>query len=188
MLRTHLAFMALVPALALGGAACTADLDSGEGVMESEAAMTTPTPELFATFRGDAKNVGDLPLLVLKADGTYHRTIVVPCMPSPCAPIEDDGLYQLWGRDGGNYISFYPDDGSPVDRFQYAIAADTLRLRRMTERDAFHLHRTIDRAWCEEPRDCALQTLPAGPCGGGTWTCFTATEICKYSCRPTSIQ
>jgi len=183
MLRTHLAFVALVPALALGGVACT-DVDSGEVVLESEAAIMAPRPDMFGTYRGDARGLGQMPLLVLRSDGTYHRTIVLPCMPGDCPAVADDGLYQLWGRGGGNYVSFYPDDGGPVDRFQYAVAADTLRLRRMTEREAFHLHKTISTPWCAEAVDCQLQNLPAGPCGGGTWSCFTSTEICKYSCRP----
>lgn len=184
MWRTQLAFFALVPALALGWTACTADVDSGEGVLEGEAAMVAPRYDLFGTYRGESKQFGAITLLVLKSDGTYHRGIVVPCMPSICTPMDDDGTYQLWGREGGNYISFYPDDGGPVDRFQYATAGDTIRMRRMTERGAFHLHKTINSAWCGEPADCNVQGLPPGPCSGGDYYCMTNTETCRYYCRP----
>lgn len=184
MLRTQLAFLALVPVMALGASACAGDLDSGEDVVESGAAMVAPNPDLFGTYRGDSKEVGTLPLVVLKSDGTYHRTIVVPCMPAGCAPVAEDGIYQLWGREGGHYITFYPDDGGYPDRFQYATAADTIRMRRMTDRKAFHLHKTINNAWCGEQTDCGLQNLPSGPCSGGGYWCTIPQETCHYYCRP----
>lgn len=184
MLRTHLALVALIPALALGWTACTADVDSGEDadLAEGEAAIATPQTGLFGTFRGKSKAVGTMPLLAFLADGTYHRSVIVPCMPSPCEPMEEDGLYQTWSRDGGTYLTLYPNDGSTADRLQYGLSGDTLRIRRMTGRVVFSLTRTTGEAWCEGSRDCALQNLPVGPCNGGRYLCATAEEVCHYSC------
>ncbi len=179
MLRTQLAFLALLPALALGWGACTGETDSGDdAVAEEGAAMVAPRPGLFGTFRGKPTALGGLTMLVLKSDGTYHRARLFVSETAPYAPA-DDGIYQITVRGGATMMTLYPNASDVVDRYQYVLAGDTLRVWPVDMRAWTTLKRTPDAAWCDVPRDCDLQNLPVGVCAG-TWNC--GGNVCDYTC------
>jgi hypothetical protein len=185
MLRNNLALLALVPAIALGYSACVgeADTEDPEAVMEEEATIVAPNPALIGTFRTVKFEVGQLALLVLKSDGTYHRGTLVACFTGPCNPAADDGKYTLWYRGGEAFMSLYPNSrvDSTVDRYQYYLRGSALRITRVGEQSWMTLGKTDGAAWCDATNDCALQNLPVGPCATD-WYC--AANVCTYSCLP----
>lgn len=184
MLRTKLALLALVPALALGYSACVgeADTEDPEAVMEEEATIVAPDPALIGTFRAVKLAVGQLALLVLKSDGTYHRGTLVACVTGPCNPASDDGKYTLWYRGGESFMTLYPDSRTASEeRYQYYLRGSALRITRIGDPAWMTLGKTDGAAWCDVTNDCALQNLPVGPCATD-WYC--ATNVCTYSCRP----
>lgn len=188
MARNTFAFLALIPALTLGFMACTgeqATVDE-EAVVEQESEIVAPERDLFGTYRNQYFRLGSLALLVLKSDGTYHRGTVVGCSTSaPCTPAADDGAYMLWARSGETYVSLYPDDGGRVDRFQYVLKGEMMRITRLGEGNWMTLAKTINASWCGEPVDCTVQNLPVGPCAG-EWYC--AHDVCGYSCGAPPVE
>jgi hypothetical protein len=180
MLRTQLAFLALLPALALGWAACTGVAETDEdAIAEEGTAMVAPRTGLFGTFRGTPTALGGVALLVLKSDGTYHRARLIAYTTTQFGP-EDDGIYHVTSREGTSLLTLYSNRTDVVDRYRYALSGDTLRLMAAGQRYWMTLERTPDAAWCGVPPDCGLQNLPIGPCAG-TWYCGATT--CDYLCR-----
>lgn len=182
MFRTHAAFKALVPAFALGLLSCVADpsLMGEVDVMEDEAALVVPNPGLYGTFRISTVEPGQLTLLVLKTDGTYHTGKAIACFTTPCNPVQEDGRYLLGvSSDARKYLYLYSESGDR-EVYEYALGGDTLRVR--AKGTAWvSMSRTVDASWCEEPLDCKLQGLPVGPCAG-SWYC--GWNICSYACWP----
>lgn len=184
MFRTTLTLLALVPALVLGHLACVGAGVQDEGVVqEEESAIAVLNPDLIGTFRGVKLGVGDLALLTLKSDGTYHRGSVVACVTAPCYPTAEDGAFMVGSRDGHTYLALYPEDRSAIDRYQYAFREGTLRLKRMADTSGqwFSMIKSEGAAWCDEDNDCHVQNLPEGPCATD-WYC--AANVCAYSCLP----
>lgn len=183
MFRKYLALLALVPAITLGYSACTGegDTEDDEALLQDEAAIVPLNPALIGTFRNVKLQVGQLALLTLKSDGTYHRGTVVACITAPCPPVAEDGTYTLWYRWDDAFMSLYPDGSREVLKYQYLLRESTLRLHPMGTREWITLAKTEGAAWCAVDRDCALQNLPEGPCAAD-WYC--ATNTCHYSCLP----
>lgn len=182
MLRTHIAFCSLIPAFALGLLSCTGDATTvdEETILEDEAAAVAPNPDLYGTFRSTMTRPGSMPLLVLMSDGTYHRGLSIACFTAPCKAVTEDGRYWISYREGTSYLTLYAGDGE-MDRYQFVLAGETLRIRRQSESIWVSMEKTVDASWCGEPVDCTLQNLPVGPCAGA-WYC--GSNICNYSCRP----
>lgn len=183
MLRTHSTLLALLPMIALGYSACVAapDTEDPEAVFEEEAAIATPNPALIGTFRPERLEVGKLALLVLKADGTYHRGTLVKCVMAPCNPAADDGQYTLTYRGRETFLWLTPEGEGGMDRYQYVLKGGYLRLMRLGDAEWMTLAKTDGAAWCEETLDCRLQNLPTGPCATD-WYC--SANVCQYSCWP----
>lgn len=181
MFRTQIVFLALLPALALGWAACAGEVDTEEDtVVEEGSAMVAPNQGLFGTFRSQPTMFGGISLLALKSDGTYHRIRLIAQETTQYGP-EDDGIYHVTSRGNVNQMTLYSNDSDAIDRYQYVLSKGTLRLMRSGARFWMTLERTPDAAWCGVPRDCSLQNLPIGPCAGA-WYCGANT--CDYLCRP----
>lgn len=183
MTRTTPALLALLPAFAFGYLACTGEpaTEDQETIVEEESAIVAPDQTLIGTFRNQEIRLGSLVLLVLKSDGTYHSGTPVACIAAPCPPVAEDGQYTIWRRDGGTYMSLYPEDQRAPTRYQYAHVGDSLRMKRLGDGQWISLQRTQNASWCEEPKDCSLQNLPVGPCAS-QWRC--ESDLCRYSCRP----
>lgn len=181
MLRTHAALLALIPAFALGSLSCTGAVptEEEETVMEDEAAVLAADRDMYGTFRATITQPGDMSLLVLMTDGTYHRQIRMPCSTTgPCYPAEDDGSFALWSRDGRGYMTLASDTGGAV-KYELVLMGDWLRLRPLGQRAFQSLTRTVDASWCGEVRDCHLQNLSPGDCAG-VWSC--GSSLCNYAC------
>lgn len=184
MLRTTLASLALVPALVLGHLACVgAGAVDEEAVQQEESAIAVTNPALIGTFRGIKLQVGELALLTLKSDGTYHRGTVVACFTTPCYPASEDGAYAVSSRNGETFLALYPEDRSVVERYEYGLRGDTLRLRRLMDTSGkwITMVKTEGASWCDVDNDCHVQNLPEGPCATD-WYC--AANVCTYSCLP----
>lgn len=182
MLRSRLAFLALVPAMALGYAACTGEVDveDPEAVLEEEAAIAVPSPDLIGTFRHVRPEPDRLAVLTLKSDGTYHRGLLIGCYGEKCRIDEDDGEYKVWYRGGESFMSLFPNDAREVDEYRYILRDGSLRLRPLGERIWHTLEMDDGAAWCATSNDCALQNLPVGPCASD-WYC--SANVCTYSCQ-----
>lgn len=186
MLHTHTAFLALVSLFALGGSGCAVEADVEEDTTsDSEAVIVLPHPFVYGTYRRERQPHASLgmEMLVLKADGTYHRSLDVLCVRFPCEPVKEDGTFLLRGTQG-DLLSLYPDTHARPEYYHVTFAHDTMLLRGITSRETVTLVKTPTRAWCEEPRDCTLQRLPHLQCTG-FWSCGPETETCSYGClRP----
>lgn len=178
MLRAKFALLALIPVLA--AASCSAE--TGDQPAETDLSIEA-RPALIGTFKSDTFTVGALVQLVLKTDGTFHSGKVIACagFTTPCDPAQQDGVYRLSSRDSYQIMSFYDPGGTLLERYQYEIAGDSLRLRRLEMKSAWRTLERANVAWCAAPSDCALQNLPVGPCAG-TWMC--EENACSYTCRP----
>ncbi|MFT3773389.1 MAG: hypothetical protein QM820_49045 [Minicystis sp.] len=182
MLRATLRAMLLVPVLALGS--CVVENPSvepeAEPVAEVEEELTPGMSELVGTFTGDPRMAGDLALLVLKTNGTYHTGKLVYCVAAPCPPVGEDGRYRVYQREGISRLTLYTRGNTEV--YDYVLRGDTLLLRNM-ERGArwMDLHRD-NTAWCAMPNDCMLQRLSPGPCPG-RYQC--EANACNFTCRMT---
>jgi hypothetical protein len=183
--RTQAALFALIPAFALGYAACVGGpaTEGEETTAEDEAAMIAPDPALYGTYRNENDDrIGSLSVLVLMLDGTYHRGMTAECTRGPCQ-IEDDGLFRLRVRGDDTYISLYPDRAiRAVADYHYVLAGETMRLWSLGDGIWMSLQKTEAGAWCSEPVDCNLQNLPVGPCASH-WQCVST--YCRYECGPT---
>src|SRR5688572_7986645 len=111
MKRTHLALIALIPALAFGYSACAGEpeTESDEAVAEEEAAVVDHDPALLGTYRSRDLQFGATSLLAFMADGTYHRARMVACVTSPCPPIAEDGRFVLGSLGPATYLTLFPE-------------------------------------------------------------------------------
>jgi hypothetical protein len=188
MLRTKLALFAFAPAFALGLLSCAVDpvIEEEETIVEDEATIVAPDRDLYGTFRAPVTLPGQMPVLVLMSDGTYHRVIRMPCSTAgPCVPAEDNGQFVIHAREGVNYLTLSSHTGA-VGRYAYVLMGDTLRLRVVGERDFVSMTKTPEAAWCGEMHDCGVQNLQGGSCAG-VWSCWTS--VCTYNCwAPLPIQ
>lgn len=181
MLSTRTAILGLLPALALGLLSCTTDpiIEEEESVTVDESAYTTADRSIFGTYRAIVVSPGDMPLLVLLTDGTYHRAIRMPCPTAgPCTMAQDDGTYLMAFRDGKKYLTLYSDTGGTA-RYEYILLGDSLRLRPLGSREFTSMTRTPEAAWCGELHDCSMQNLPEASCHG-LWLC--GQNICNQTC------
>lgn len=187
MMRPSIGSLLLASTLALAGCADgttpapTAELSEAEETFS----VGTIDPELLGTFRSQALQIGELTLLALKADGTFHYGMVIVCAapPEPCGPAQEDGYYKLTSRKDDRFIELYNKKGIQSARFQFELVGDTLRMRRTdTGGGAWRsMVRSLDNAWCAMPSDCTGQALKGAACDGD-WECASST--CDYKCTP----
>lgn len=163
---------------------CSADDDGALEVTTDEAgedlAVLGREPTPIGTFRSDEVRIGQLMLLVLKDDGTFHSGIAAACAfpVESCTPVRD-GYYHVSQRSPGNAgLYLYNADGDPIDQYQYHLAGDTLHLRRLSSMEWYTMDRSAS-AWCGEASDCEVQGLGTAACIG-EWMC--STNQCRYSC------
>lgn len=185
MLRTKLAALTLIPALALGFAACAGpvETDESEGVAESESALFSQT-HLYGTFRARTWEAGKMTLLVFKSDGTYHREIMKKCPQMNCTPVVDDGGYTVWGDGREINVSLFLH-GKTWENYQLIYHRTWIRL--IGENGMFQdLVRTPQGAWCDAANDCSLQHLPRPDICLPNWECndHYCHNICGLPPKP----
>lgn len=185
MLRLSIGSLLFASALTL--AACaegtstpapTSELSEAEGSFS----VGNIDPELLGTFRGQAVQIGELTLLALKSDGTFHYGMAILCAspPAPCGPAEEDGYYKLTQRASARFLELYNMKGILRARFEYELRGDTMRMRRTdTGGGQWRSMVRSEDAWCALPSDCGVQNLKEGTCAGD-WEC--AWSVCDYRC------
>lgn len=186
MMRPSIGSLLLGSALALAGCADGTTAAPTQDLVETEETFSVESidPELIRTFRGQAVEIGELTLLALKSDGTFHYGMAIVCaaLPEPCGPAAEDGYYKLTQRKDEQYLELYNKKGIQRARFEYALADDTLRMRRTdTGGGEWRSMVRADKAWCAIPSDCGVQNLKEKACAGD-WEC--ASDACEFSCRP----
>jgi hypothetical protein len=169
--------MLFVPALAFALASCVSGDPTVEPTEEAEEAILPGVQGMPGTFAGTPKMAGDLALLVLKTDGTFHTGKLVYCMIAPCPPFAGEGTYRLYQRDMTSLLVL-DRPGHETEIYRYMLSRDTMRLYRFGSGHWQTLHRKVP-AWCGVPDDCELQNLPPGPCAG-EYRC--AEHACNFSC------
>lgn len=183
MLRTRNAILGLIPAFALGFLSCTVDpaTEKEENIAEDEATLVAADrdSDMYGTYRAFVVAPGGMPLLVLKTDGTYHRTITMMCpATAPCFVAQDDGEFSIRRGGGSSYMLLHSDTGGVV-YYEYALFGDTLRLRPFDQKGFVSMTKTEEASWCGERHDCMLQNLQAPSCPG-VWHC--GLNLCSYAC------
>jgi hypothetical protein len=154
--------------------ASTAD-DQAEDALDSSAVIPA------GTYNNPSTSFGEMSLLVLKTDGTFHRAVEISCPTSRQCKQTTDGKYQLTKAGESRYIRFYDENGAPVDRWAYEIMADTgyLRLRPLGQaiwpKYPLWPRRPSEDQWCAVDADCELQVPNPFPV---IWTCVQ--ESCKH--------
>jgi hypothetical protein len=186
LVRIPHAFVTLALAfLPLACAQSGGDAKSFEGVTpESMPAPTPGNPGVYGTYRSEAMGVGLFDTLVLMTDHRYHTSHKVVCVKAPCLPIEEDGTFELYVRDRTRYIAFMPQRATDALRYEVAFEKDLVRLRHILPGATWNSMNRSDLAWCAGPKDCTMQPLPPGPCGGGyacnenqcAWKCGGPTD------------
>jgi len=189
MLRLRPSSLLLVPVLALVPA-LTLFACAGESPEDDPAIglVREPIPAGDNHFVGTYTNIvvpepGDLTMIVLKKDGTFHAETFITCVKEPCYPIAEDGNYSLLRQRTTTYINLYLG-GTDVllAKYQYELHGDFLNLRLMSS-TADGTWMSLQRsptAWCATHNDCAQQDLIPGPCAG-QYLC-TSTNACSYHC------
>jgi hypothetical protein len=137
------------------------------------------TPTVFGTWKGDTTNMDAFETLVLMTDGRYHGARNVMCVKAPCPPIGEDGTYKLYTRETKRFVEVVKEGAETPDRFEYAFAVDTLRLRPLHPGSEWRSMQRAEVAWCDAARDCAAQNLLIGPCAG-SFACTRAQ--CSWKC------
>lgn len=180
------AILGLIPAFALGLLSCTVDPTTEEvNTAEDESALVAADRDMFGTYRAIVTTPGGMPLLVLKTDGTYHRTIRMPCPTTgPCVPAQDDGEFGIRQNGRTSYMYLYSDTGG-VGAYQFDLEDETLRLRPVDKRELISMRRTVEATWCGERQDCMLQNLSDPSCMG-TWMC--GSNLCNYGCMAGPVE
>jgi hypothetical protein len=186
MMRPSIASLLLVSTLTLAGCADGTTPVPSQELVETEETFSLGgiDPDLLGTFRGQAVEIGELTLLALKSDGTFHYGMAIVCaaLPEPCGPAQEDGYYKLTQRQSDRYLELYNKKGIQRARFQYALTGDTLRMRRTdTGGGEWRSMVRSDQAWCAMPSDCDMQGLKTAACAG-EWAC--ASDACDFQCRP----
>jgi len=186
MLRISHALITLPLALALFG--CSQADRIGEDTSNVVAAMEviplTKAPlvprnlGVYGTWTNEREGVGHFNTLVLMTDARYHGSRDVVCVKAPCDPIEEDGTFELYSRDGGQYIAFVAEGAEDAERYEYVYKPGLLQLRHILPGSEWYL---MERGapWCAEQRDCTMQALPPGPCAGG-YAC--SENQCAWQC------
>ncbi len=142
----------------------------GEGIILGRTA-------LLGTYRDWVPEAGQMKLFVLMGDGTYHREFAVKCTQLWCRPGEDDGTWEVWRHGRETFVSLFPPTGR-WEMYQATLVDDGLRLEGLDDEQM--LTRTDQRAWCDVPRQCSLQDLPAQLTCLPTWAC--ERHLCKMDC------
>jgi hypothetical protein len=186
MMRPSIGSLLLASTLAFAGCADGTTAAPTQDLVETEETFSVGSidPELLGTFRGQAVEIGELTLLALKSDGSFHYGMAIVCaaLPEPCGPAAEDGYYKLTQREDDRYLELYNKKSILRARFQYALADDTLRMRRTdTGGGEWRSMVRADKAWCALPSDCNVQNLKGKACAGD-WEC--ASDACEYSCKP----
>jgi hypothetical protein len=169
--------LTLLPALTVTG--CAGENTGDESTSEVQEAIPIGV-HLVGTYTGDSYQTGKFSQLVLKTDGTYHAMIFVNCVKAPCGDVEQDGRYHLFRRDTIAYFQTYDALGTVIARFQYALAGDTLNLRKLDPSATWTPMERSPTAWCATDQDCATQDLLPGPCAG-QYRCDD-NSACNYHC------
>ena len=151
-----------------------------DAVEQTLPASVSDTPLLYGTWTG-AITGGQLNSLVLMSDGQFHSTESVVCIKAPCDAAERDGSYKLYTTDSRTYIDFGGPVSTIADRYEYSVAAETLRLRPLLplRSEWFALERA-EYAWCGNNQDCNVQNLPPGVCAG-SYICGQQHR-CAWNC------
>jgi hypothetical protein len=138
------------------------------------------TPLLYGSWAGQIIG-GQLNSLVLMTDGQFHSTESLVCVKAPCDAAVSDGRYKVYAIDSRTYIEFGDPSLTATERYEYAVAAETLRLRpALPGSEWYALERAPD-AWCSNNLDCNAQNLPPGVCAG-SYVC--AKQQCAWTCGP----
>lgn len=175
-------------ALALAGLGCGGATTADEAVELDDEASEIEVPAggkldrargvPIGTFRAAPGRAGQLTLLVLRSDRTFHREVLVTCVRAPCPPVAQHGTYRLTRGVGTRYLRFYDEGGRLLDRRAYLLLGEHLWLRRAGTWSWERLEASQP-AWCAAPEDCGLQDLVHVACAGA-WRCEDGA--CAYRC------
>ena len=186
MLRAYRAMLILVPALLVGYAACGGVEDASESEDSGAvAAEMRILPKLVGTFR-DEGAAGGIAVLTLKTDWTFHLEDAIQCIRFPCNRPETNGVYRYGQIDGQPVLMLFEGARQTTmggTYLRYFFRDDVLYVAPVGRYSAWQALPRSDDAWCDAPKDCALQDLERGPCAG-FWYC--GASVCDYSCRPVS--
>ena len=174
-----LSLFTMIAFIGCGGTDINSD-DNGMDV-EDPAGLEDGVVRPVGTFRLDGAMAGELTILALKTDKTYHAETMIYCVKAPCYPLVDEGTYRYTKSGNTRYIRLYGPAGEKLHRFAYRFQSDVLYLRDTdTENDWFEMYRSYD-GWCGEPSDCEIQNLSQPRCPG-EWTCGY-DGVCAYECQ-----
>lgn len=186
MVRRSIASLLLASIAALAG--CTdenvaASPSTFEGQEETSVPAASIDEKLIGTFRGQEVAIGEMMLLVLKADGTSHWGMAIVCATKPlgCGPVQEDGYFRVSGEGAVHYLDLIDWKGNTRATFQYVAADDTLRMRRVDTGGQWRAMERSEQGWCGAAADCGLQNLPTEACIGD-WMC--AENACNFQCEP----
>lgn len=151
----------------------------------TEQALPAPDPGktmLYGTWAGDS-TAGHFTALVLMSDQRYHATKAIVCVKHPCDPALMEGKYSLYAKDGRTYFVLGEKTAPGAEHFEYAITADSMRIRPLVPGSEWYSMARAPAAWCATSRECNVQNLPPGVCAGA-YACEQST--CTWKCaRPT---
>jgi hypothetical protein len=146
-MRTHIGSFLFI-ALSLAAIGCTADAmdatDVADDALGAKEDSGAAKPAGHYVSSG-LPRPGELTDLVLDADHTFTRNVLVYCAAQPSYPLDcghESGHYKLTKSTTSStrYIRFLDADGDLMDRYVYAVHADgSLTLRRDDETHEFTL-------------------------------------------------
>jgi hypothetical protein len=157
------------------------DIDLASAKADASAPLNTGTYEFTGTDREllpDGLNSGlergDFPLLVLKADHTYHRATSTQshCANGDCAVTHEDGKYRFSTTSSGHqFLRFYDASGTLIDKYELTITRDEVAMRNTASGHVLHVAPSLRYMWCHVRHDCTLQDQ--GP--DSSWACGGAS-------------
>jgi hypothetical protein len=163
-----MAFVFVIAALGTYGCDSTTSNpdDSAADVTDnSDKADGVVRPE--GTYTHAAAAAGDFTVVILNADKSFHREMLVMCITTPCNPVATDGTYG-WSKSGSTrYVRFLDANGALIDRYAYTLSGDVLTLRTPDTNHTQKLKLTTVTTPCAAAGGSCVGLYP-GACANGT--------------------
>jgi hypothetical protein len=165
-MKKTMLFLTLVALVGLG---CDSNTSTQE-VNNPSTGKADGTDAPVGTFQGSSGYLGDMTLLVLKTDNTYHRERLIECFHYPCPKSVDDGSYMFTRNGSMNASSIYSinlkdDAGFESELYGYTFDGNALTLY---SGPGYPQHEQVlvkaENAWCNVVDDCKIQNLPEPRC------------------------
>lgn len=139
----------------------------------------------LGTFVSTPGSRGELDLLTLEDNGSYHAVRRRACASTPCAGAPEDGRYRLSERRGVRLLALSAP-GRDLDVHRYQARGEWLSLAPASRALPSQSLTRAEVAWCAAPSDCDAQALPRDPCPG-YFRC--EDNACSYACgRPSPVE